>query len=67
MVSLEFDKEVNALYVKIRNGKVSSSEPLAENMTVDLDESGKIVGLELLLPAKIQSNVRAQIISLAKN
>ncbi|MGI0078202.1 MAG: DUF2283 domain-containing protein [Nitrososphaerales archaeon] len=46
---------------------MSSSEPLAENMTVDLDESGKIVGLELLLPAKIQSNVRAQIISLAKN
>ena len=38
MASLEFDDEANALYLKLRKGKVASSEPLAENVILDLDD-----------------------------
>jgi uncharacterized protein YuzE len=48
MASLEFDDEVNALYLKLRKGKVASSEPLAENVILDLDDKEKVIGLELL-------------------
>jgi len=61
MASLEFDDEVNALYVRLRKGKVSSTEPLADNMAMDLDKDGKVLGLELLLPQKIKKEIKAQI------
>ena len=61
MASLEFDEEVNALYVRLRKGKVSSTEPLADNMSVDLDNDGKVLGLEVLLPQEIREEIKAQI------
>jgi len=50
MVSLEFDSSVNALYIRIRRGKVALTEPLADNIAVDLDEEGRVLGIEVLLP-----------------
>ncbi|MEM2272358.1 MAG: DUF2283 domain-containing protein [Candidatus Bathyarchaeia archaeon] len=50
MVSVEFDPKVNAMYVKLRKGKVAESEPLADNVILDLDEMGRVVGIEVLLP-----------------
>jgi uncharacterized protein YuzE len=61
MVSLEFDDKVNALYLRLSKGKVSSTESLADNVAVDLDKNGKVLGLELLLPRKIKEEVRMQI------
>jgi uncharacterized protein YuzE len=60
MASLEFDDEVNALYLKLRKGKVASSEPLAENVILDLDDKEKVIGLELLLPRTVSQKVTAQ-------
>ena len=60
MASLEFDDEVNALYLKLRRGKVASSEPLAENVILDLDDKEKVIGLELLLPRTVSEKVTAQ-------
>jgi len=50
MVSVEFDPEARALYFKLKDGEVKESEPLADNIIVDFDENGKIVGIEILLP-----------------
>ncbi len=61
LASLEFDSQVNALYLRLRKGKVSSTEPLADNIIVDLDEKGKVMGLELLLPQEIKKEIKAQI------
>jgi uncharacterized protein YuzE len=60
MASLEFDDEANALYLKLRKGKVASSEPLAENVILDLDEKEKVIGLELLLPRTVSQKLTAQ-------
>jgi uncharacterized protein YuzE len=61
MASLEFDDQVNALYLRLRKGKVASSEPLADNIAIDLDDKGKVLGLELLLPERMKKDVKAQI------
>ncbi len=52
MVSVEFDPEVNALYIRLKDGKVKTSEPLADNIIIDLDENDEVLGIEILLPAK---------------
>lgn len=50
MVSLEFDPEVNALYFRLRKGKAAKSEPVSDNILIDLDNNERVVGLEVLLP-----------------
>ncbi|MDI3497896.1 DUF2283 domain-containing protein [Archaeoglobus sp.] len=50
MVSVEFDPKVNAMYVRFKEGKVAESESLADNVIVDIDEKGEVVGIEVLLP-----------------
>ena len=50
MASIEFDPEVNAMFIRFKKGKVSKSEPLADNVIVDLDENGEVVEIEILLP-----------------
>ncbi|NOZ76262.1 MAG: DUF2283 domain-containing protein, partial [Euryarchaeota archaeon] len=50
MVSVEFDREVNALYLRLRKGKVEKSDPVADNIVFDLGEEGSVVGIEILLP-----------------
>lgn len=50
MVSVEFDKEVNALYLRLKKGKIEKSEPVADNIVFDLNEEGNITGIEILLP-----------------
>ena len=62
MASLEFDEEAAALYLKVREGKVASAEPLAENVIVDLDNKGKLLGLELLLSPQMKPEIRKKLL-----
>ena len=50
MASVEFDPEVSAMYLRLKEGKVTKSEPIADNIVVDLDENGEVVGIEILFP-----------------
>ncbi|MEE8403373.1 MAG: DUF2283 domain-containing protein [Candidatus Hydrothermarchaeaceae archaeon] len=50
MVSVEFDREVNALYLRLKKGKVEKSDPVADNIVFDLNEEGNMIGIEILLP-----------------
>ena len=58
MVSVEFDPDVNALYIRLKDGKVKTSESLADNIIVDLDENNEILGIEILLPTKSEISKR---------
>jgi uncharacterized protein YuzE len=58
MVSVEFDPDVNALYIRLKDGKVKTSESLVDNIIVDLDENNEILGIEILLPAKSEISKR---------
>jgi len=50
MVSVEYDPEANAIYIRIKKGEVETSEPLSDDIIVDLDENGEVLGIEILLP-----------------
>jgi uncharacterized protein YuzE len=63
MASLEFDEEAGALYLRLRRGKVISSEPLADNMILDVDVEGRLLGLELLLPKEIRPEMKAKLLN----
>ncbi len=49
MASVEFDPKVNAMYVRLKKGEVAESEPLADNVVLDIDENGEVLGIEFLL------------------
>jgi uncharacterized protein YuzE len=50
MVSVEFDPEANAIYIRIKRGEIEVSEPLSDDIIVDLDKNGEVLGIEVLLP-----------------
>jgi uncharacterized protein YuzE len=47
-MKIEYSKSVDALYIRIREAPVVDSTDIEEGVTVDLDENGHIVGLEIL-------------------
>ena len=52
MVQVEYDKKADALYIWVRKGKYDISEELAENVILDLDKTGRIIGIEVLDASK---------------
>ncbi|MCG7849618.1 MAG: DUF2283 domain-containing protein [ANME-2 cluster archaeon] len=52
IVSVEIDPEANAVYIHLKKGNVDNSEPLADNITIDVDKEGETTGIKILLPEK---------------
>jgi uncharacterized protein YuzE len=48
MVQVEYDKKADAMYIWLRKAKYDISEELAENVILDLDKNGRIIGIEVL-------------------
>jgi len=51
-MKIEYDKEVDALYIRIQEKKVFRTKEIEEGMNVDIDEEGKIIGFEIIGAAK---------------
>ncbi len=47
-MKIEYSKSIDALYIKLKTAKIVDSRDIEEGVTVDLDENGHIVGLEIL-------------------
>lgn len=47
-MKIEYSREVDALYIKLRDAKIADSIDIEEGVTVDLDEGRHIVGIEIL-------------------
>jgi uncharacterized protein YuzE len=56
MVQVEYDKKADALYIWVRKGKYDISEELAENVIIDLDKTGRIIGIEVIDASKNLGN-----------
>ena len=67
MVSVEFDADVNALYLRFKKTKIARSEPLADNIVVDLGSKDDVIGIELLLPRSIPAQLKSTIRSISKH
>jgi uncharacterized protein YuzE len=55
LASLEYDSSCNALYIRLKRGKVAESEPISDNVIVDLSKKGEILGIEVLGPTPIDT------------
>lgn len=47
-MKIEYGKEVDALYIRIQEKKVSHTREVEEGINMDIDEEGKIIGLEII-------------------
>ncbi len=45
---IEYSKDVDALYIRLREARIVDSRDIEEGVTIDLDEKGHIVGIEIL-------------------
>ena len=48
MVRVEYDSKADAMYIWLRKARYEISEELAENVIIDLDKNGRIIGIEIL-------------------
>ena len=58
-VKVTYDTQTDTLHMRLRDGKVSQSQEVAEGVVLDLDEQGAIVGIELLDASKRSGNPKA--------
>ncbi|MBM4278484.1 MAG: DUF2283 domain-containing protein [Deltaproteobacteria bacterium] len=47
-MKIEYSKDIDVLYIRLREVQIEDSMDIEEGVTVDLDEKGHIVGLEIL-------------------
>lgn len=47
-MKIEYDREVDALYIRIQEKKVSHTKEIEEGINLDIDEDGKVIGLEII-------------------
>lgn len=48
MVRVEYDSKADAMYIWLRKAKYEITEEIADNVMIDLDKSGRIIGIEIL-------------------
>ncbi|WP_301101454.1 DUF2283 domain-containing protein [Propionivibrio sp.] len=51
-MKIEYDPEADALYVRLGEQKITESEQVQPGVILDFDESGKVVGVEILSASK---------------
>ena len=56
MALLEYDPSSNALYIRLKRGKAVESEPISDNIIIDLNRKKEIVGVEVLGPSPIDTS-----------
>ena len=47
-MKIEYDKKVDALYIRLQERYVAKTLEIQDGINIDIDEDGKLVGLEVL-------------------
>ena len=47
-MKIEYDNKIDALYIRLQEKYVDRTVEIEEGLSIDLDESGKMIGLEVL-------------------
>jgi uncharacterized protein YuzE len=53
MIRVEYDSKADVMYIWLRKARYEISEELAENVILDLNKRGRIIGIEILDASKI--------------
>ena len=51
-MNIEYDPAVDALYVRLTERKIIESEEVQHGIVLDFDETGKVIGVEVLNASK---------------
>ncbi len=49
---IKYDRIADAIYIRLRDGKIVESDEIAPGVIVDLDENDEIIGIEILWVSK---------------
>jgi uncharacterized protein YuzE len=47
-MNISYDKDADCLYIQFQQGKVNKTKKIDEGILVDLDEGGRIYGIEIV-------------------
>ena len=47
-MKLEYDRQADAIYIRLRDAEIATTRELDDHVIIDLDEGGRMVGIELL-------------------
>lgn len=47
-MKIEYDQEVDALYIRVQEKFVATTKEIADGVNLDFDKDGKFIGLEIL-------------------
>ena len=64
-MEINYDKDADAMYIELRNGKFAKNKKVNEDIILDLDKQGKVLGIELLsvsknLPNEVLSEIHVK-------
>ena len=51
-MKIEYDKEVDALYIRIQEKDVARTQEVSDGVNLDFDGDGRLIGLEVLGASK---------------
>ena len=62
-MEIRYDKEADAMYIKLKNGKFKKNKKVNEGVILDLDDKNDVLGIELLfvsekIPAFSLANIQ---------
>jgi len=62
-MTITFDFEARALYVKIKDGKIAKTVEFSQETFVDLDSKGHLLGVEMLSPGKLTIHKKTRVLA----
>ncbi len=55
-MKIEYDKQVDALYIRIQEKYVARTQEVSDGVNLDFDGEGRLIGLEVLSASKRYSS-----------
>ena len=55
-MKIEYDKEVDALYIRIQEKDVARTQEVSDGVNLDFDDKDRLIGLEVLSASKRYSS-----------
>jgi uncharacterized protein YuzE len=57
-MKINYDKIADSIYINIQKGKITKTQKVNENMVVDLDRDGGVIGVEFLSASSFNSTTK---------
>ncbi len=54
---MKYDSLADALYIRVRNGDIADSLEIRDNVIVDFDQNGEVLGIEVINFSKSKMDI----------